>query len=104
MKKALRIVFTILFVACLAFEIYALVKSYSDDALFFVILAGAVFLFYLFAWIAPKTLLNICWRLSRFYPDAGDYDAGLANMGNVSLGLIIIANISVIISILLTVL
>lgn len=104
MKKALKIIFTILFVAGMAFEIYEMTFAYSDDVLIFVVLAVACFLFHLFAWIAPKTLANICWRISRHFPFAGDYDAGLANMGNLSLGLVVIANIFLIISVLLTVL
>lgn len=104
LKKTLKITLTILCLVGIAFEIYELCVNYSDDGLGYLIFSTFFFLSHLFIWIAPKTFFNICWKLSRFYPDEFDYDTSFSKIGNVGLGLLITAIIILCISVLLTVL
>ncbi len=89
--KILKIVFTTLFVLELAATIYFLCTQYSDDGLFLTILAGTLFLFHLFSWIAPKKLFDLCWRMGKYFPDSCDYDTGLSKLGSVGLGILVCA-------------
>ena len=103
-KNILKIALTMLYIAALAFEIYQLCVNYSDDGLGWLIFSISFFLPHLFIWIAPKTFFNICWKMSKFYPDASDYDTSFRNVSNVGIGLLITSIIILCISILLTVL
>ena len=104
LKKTLKIALTILYLMALAFEIYELCVNYSGDGMVCLIFSMLSFSMHLFIWIAPKTFFNICWKLSKFYPDEFDYDTSFSKIGNVGLGLLITAIIILCISILVTVL
>ena len=101
MKKTLKILLTIFFVVASFFLISSLVSNYSIDGLFFTVIAFVFFLFALFAWIAPKTCFNLCWRLTRFLPDTYDYETGYSKLGVVTLGLLVVANLVLIIGFLM---
>ena len=100
MKKALKIIGTILFVAGMAFDIYEMSFGYSDVVLIFFVLAVFAFLFHLLAWIAPKKLAYICWLINRHNPFSNTYDEAVANMDNASLYLVGVADVCVLVSIL----
>lgn len=104
MKKILKILFTIIFVAGLAFEIYLLVKKYSDDALMFAVIGAVFFLFHLLIWVAPKKIFELCYKISKSSSDNWDYDTSYANIGNVGLGILIVSVVFLAVSILLSVL
>lgn len=104
MKKALKILFTIIFVAGLAFEIYLLATNYSDDALIFAVIGVVFFLSHLLIWVAPKKIFDLCYKISKSSSDNWDYDTSYANIGNVGLGVLIVSVVLLTVSILLSVL
>lgn len=101
MKKVIKIVLTVLFIALLAFSINQLIFSFSDEELAFVILAFVLFVMHLFAWIAPKTFFNLCWKITGILPDNFDYDTSFSKLELCDIGIIIVANIFVTIGILI---
>jgi hypothetical protein len=101
MKKTLKILLTILFVVVSFFLISNLASNYSIDGLFFTVIAFVFFLFALFVWIAPKTCFNLCWKFTRFLPDTYDYETGYSKLGVMTLGLLVTANIVLIIGFLM---
>ena len=103
-KKVLKIILTIICSVGIAFEIYGMSVNYNDGGLFLLVLAICSFIVHIFAWITPKTLFNLCWRVSKYYPDDFDYDTSLSKIGNVGLGILITAIILLGLSVLLTLL
>ena len=94
MKKVLKILLTVLFVLGSIFAINRLTVNYSNDGLFFIILAITAFLMHLFAWIAPKRFFDLCWKMNVFIPDFDfDYDTSYKSLSSVGLGILITANI-----------
>lgn len=80
MKKFVKIVLTIAFVVASAWTIYRLVVSFNADKLIFTVIAFVLFLMHLFAWIAPRTFLNLCWKVTALLPDRWDYDTAYRNL------------------------
>lgn len=74
MKKILKILLTIIFIVISVFAINKLINSFLNDGLLFVVLAFALFTMHLFAWTAPKTFFNLCWKITCILPDNFDYD------------------------------
>ena len=74
MKKILKVILTILFVIGSVFAIHKLIANYSSGKLSAIVLAFTVFIMHLFAWIAPKTYFNLCWKITKYLPDSFDYD------------------------------
>lgn len=101
MKKIIKIILTTIFIIGIIFVIYKLIANYSDDVLFIMIIASVFFLCHLFAWIFPKHCFNLCWKITRFMPDNYDYDTSYSKLELIDIGLIITANIILLISILL---
>lgn len=89
MKKALKILLTIIFIIISIFAINNLINNYLDDRLLFVALAFTSFIMHLFAWIAPKTFFNLCWKITNTMPDNFDYETGYSNLENCDIGLLI---------------
>lgn len=104
MKSILKIILTTIFIIGVIFEIYNLVLNYSDDSLFLVILAFVFFSFHLFAWIAPKAFFNLCWKIAGSNSAGFDYDTSFRKLELVDIGIIITANVFLLISIILTIL
>ena len=99
MKKTIKIVLTLLFISLLIFSIKQIVFNFSDDGLFFVILAFVLFVMHLFAWIAPKTFFDLCWKITGLLSDNFDYDTSFSRLELCDIGILAIANILVTISI-----
>ena len=92
MKKVLKILLSILFIAGSIFVTLKLIANYSDDGLAFIVLAFTFFFTHLFAWIAPKIFFNLCWKITSILPDNFDYDTGYKKLEIVGLGILIVAN------------
>lgn len=99
MKKTIKIVLTLIFVPLLIYSIYQLVFNFSDESLAFVILAAVFFVMHLFAWIAPKTFFKLCWKITNIIPDNFDYDSSFSKLELCDIGILVVANILIIISI-----
>ena len=91
MKKVLKILLTVLFILGSIFAINRLTVNYSNDGLFFIILAITAFLMHLFAWIAPKTFFNLCWKITGALPDNFDYETSYSKLEIVDIGILIIS-------------
>ena len=89
MKKFLKVALTILFVVESVFAIYRIVVNFSADKMVFIAIALTLFLMHLFAWIAPKTFFNICWKITNFLPDDWDYDTSYSKLENCDIGILI---------------
>lgn len=89
MKKFLKVALTILFVVASVFAIYRIVVNFSADKMVFIAIALTLFLMHLFAWIAPKTFFNICWKITNFLPDDWDYDTSYSKLENCDIGILI---------------
>ena len=89
MKKILKVLLTILFGAASFFAINNLISSYQDDKLFFIVIAFVPFFMHMFAWIAPRTFFNLCWKITDFLPDNFDYDTGYSKLELVDIGILI---------------
>ena len=102
MKKILKILLTISFIIVSIAVIYKLIKDYSFDGLGIFIIAFTFFCMHLFAWIAPKTFFNLCWKTTKIMPDDVnfDYEAGYRKLESSGLGILIVANVLLIIGLL----
>ena len=89
----LKTIFSITFVIEAVFVINRFVSNYSNEGMLFIGLSLLLFLLHLFAWIAPKTFFNICWKITKFLPDRFDYDASYRNLEITSMGVLIAADI-----------
>lgn len=83
MKKFFKVALTILFAVASVFTIYRIVANFTVEKLIFIVLAFTFFLMHLFAWIAPRTFLNLCWKITAWLPDNWDYDTAYVNLENV---------------------
>ena len=101
MKKTIKIVLTLIFVPLLIYSIYRLVLNFSDETLAFVILSVTFFVMHMFAWIAPKTFFDLCWKITKFLPDNFDYDTSFSKLELCDIGILVVANILIIISIII---
>ena len=88
MKKIVKTILTILFVVVLIFAIRRLIVNFTSDGLFFVVFAFTLFFMHLFAWIAPKTFCNLCWKITDFLPDSFDYDTSYRKLEIVDIGML----------------
>ena len=89
MKKFLKVALTILFVVASVFAIYRIVVNFSADKMVFIAIAFTLFLMHLFAWIAPKTFFNICWKITNFLPDDWNYNISYRQLENCDIGILI---------------
>ena len=89
MKKILKILLTIIFIVILIFAITKLINNFLNDSLLFVVLAFTLFAMHLFAWIAPKTFFNLCWKTTNIIPDNFDYDTSYSKFEMCDIGLLI---------------
>lgn len=89
MKKILKMLLTLIFTVILIFSIIKLINNYLDISLLFVVIAFALFAMHLFAWIAPKTLFNLCWKITNIMPDNFDYDTSYSKLEICDIGLLI---------------
>jgi hypothetical protein len=101
MKKTIKIVLTLLFISLLVFSINSLIFNFSDDGLFFTILAFVLFVMHLFAWIAPKKFFDLCWKITGILPDNFDYNASFSKLELCDIGILAVANILVTIGIII---
>ena len=97
MKKILKVLFTILFTIGSIFSIIRLTSNYSNDGLVFMILSFTIFSLHLFAWIAPRTFFNLCWKITGILPDNFDYDTSYSKLELVGLGMLVVANVLLVI-------
>lgn len=89
MRKKLKIILTIIFIIILSFAINKLISNFLIDSLLFVVLAFVLFSMHLFAWIAPKTFFDICWKITRILPDNFDYDTSYSKLELVDIGVLV---------------
>jgi len=89
MKKILKILLTIIFIVISIFAINKLINSFLNDSLLFLILAFTLFTIHLFAWIAPRTFFNLCWKITGILPDNFDYDNSYSKLEWCDIGLLI---------------
>ena len=89
MKKVLKILLTVIFIIISIFSIIKLVNNFVQDSLMFVVIAFNFFLMHLFAWIAPKTFFNLCWKITNILPDNFDYDTSYSKLEICDIGLLI---------------
>ena len=92
MKRTIKILLTILFLIELIYMVYKLIINYSNDGLIFAVVAFTSFISFLFAWIAPKSFFNLCWKITNLMEYSFDYDYGLKKLESVSIGLLVFAN------------
>jgi hypothetical protein len=93
MKKILKVLFTTLFMVFSIFAINKLVANYSNDGLVFIVLSFTAFSLHLFAWIAPNTFFDLCWKITGILPDNFDYETSYSKLEIVDVGILITANI-----------
>lgn len=84
-----KILLTLIFIVISIFSIIKLINKFSDNSLLFVALAFTSFIMHLFAWIAPKTFFNLCWKITNTMSDNFDYETGYSNLENCDIGLLI---------------
>lgn len=89
MKKILKILLTIIFIVFLIFAITKLINNFLNDSLLFVVLAFTLFAMHLFAWIAPRTFFNLCWKITGILPDNFDYDTSYIKLELCDIGLLV---------------
>ena len=89
MKKILKILLTIIFIVILIFAITKLINNFLNDSLLFVVLAFTLFAMHLFAWIAPRTFFNLCWKITGVLPDNFDYDTSYIKLELCDIGLLV---------------
>lgn len=89
MKKILKILLTIIFIVISIFSIIELINNFSDNSLLFLVFAFTLFAMHLFAWIAPKTFFNLCWKITNIMPDNVDYDTSYSKLEMCDIGLLI---------------
>ena len=93
MKKILKMLLTLLFIVILIFSIIKLINNFLDSSLLFVVLAFTLFATHLFAWIAPKTFFNLCWKITNIMPENFDYDTSYSKLEICDIGLLITSNL-----------
>ena len=100
-RTLIKIVLTLLFVFLLMLSINQLIINFSDDGFLFVGLGVTSFGMHLFAWIAPRTFFNLCWKIADSLrpEDYFDYDAGFRKLELCDIGLLVVANIFVVLGI-----
>ena len=91
MKKTVKVILTIFFAIELIFAISKLSVQYANDGLVFLVIAFFMFCLHVFAWIAPKTFFNACWKITGILPDHFDYETGYKKLEIVGIGLLIAA-------------
>lgn len=89
MKKILKILLTIIFIVISIFAINKLINNFLNNSLLFVVLAFTLFAMHLFAWIAPRTFFNLCWKITDILPDNSDYDTSYNKLELCDIGLLI---------------
>ena len=90
LKILLKILLTIIFIVISIFAINKLINNFRNDSLLFIVLAFTLFAMHLFAWIAPRTYFNLCWKITRFMPDYdADYDTSYSNLELYDIGMLI---------------
>ena len=97
MKRILKFLFTLIFVISSFFALNKLTQYFTNDALIFIVLSFTLFAIFLFAWIAPRTFFDVCWRITNIIPDHFDYESSYRNLEFVSFGLLATAYILLII-------
>ena len=98
MKKIIKILLTIIFVVISIFAIDKLINNFLNDSLLFVVLAFVLFAMHLFAWIAPRRFFNLCWKITGILPDNFDYDTSFSKLEVCDIGILISANLLLLIS------
>ena len=101
MNKILKFLLTIIFVFGSVFVIYKLIFNYTDDGLVFMVLSTTIFFLYLFTRFAPKVFFDLCWKITGIIPDHFDYDRSYRKLNIVGFGMLVVANILLIIGILI---
>lgn len=101
MKRTIKILLTVLFLMELIYMVYKLIMNYSNDGVIFTVVSFTLFISLLFAWIAPKSFFNLCWKITNLMEYSFDYDNGLKKLESVSLGLLVFANVFLTIGILI---
>lgn len=89
MKKILKILLTIIFIVILIIAVNKLINSFLNGSLLFVVLSFTLFTMHLFAWIAPRTFFNLCWKITGILPDNFDYDTSYNKLELCDIGLLI---------------
>ena len=89
MKKILKILLTIIFIVISVFVFCKQIYNFSNDSLLFVVLAFTLFAIHLFAWIAPRKLFNLCWKITNIMPDNSDYDTSYSKLELCDIGVLI---------------
>lgn len=98
MRKTLKILLAIIFIVISIFAIDKLISHFLNDRLLFVVLAFVLFSLHLFAWIAPKTFFDICWKITGILPDNYDYDTSYNKLELCDIGLLITSIVLLVIS------
>lgn len=84
------------------FSIHNLINNFLNDSLLFATLAFTSFSIHLFMWIAPKTFFNLCWKITNTMPDNFDYDNSFSKLELCDIGILVVANILITISVVIT--
>lgn len=98
MRKILKIILTIIFIVISIFAIDKLISHFLNDRLLFVVLAFVLFFLHFFAWIAPKTFIDICWKITDILSDNFDYDTSYNKLELCDIGLLITSIVLLVIS------
>lgn len=103
MKKALKIVCTILYVLGIVFTAMNMQLVCTRDPMLCIALSLLFFVVHLFAWLAPKTLFNFVWKKSAIYSDSWDYETSYSKLDICGLGFAITAVIFLVLGIFIAV-
>ena len=100
MKKIIKILLTKIFIIFSIIAINKIINNFLNDRLLFIVLAFALFAIHLFAWISPRTLFNLCWKVTGILPDNFDYDTSYSKLEMVDIVVLITSTLLIIISLL----
>lgn len=101
--RILKILFTILFVLGAFFIATNIQLFYTRDPMVCIALALFVFVLHLFAWVAPKTFFNLCWKMSALLPDYCDYDSGYRKLDVCGLSFVITSDLFLVMGLLIAI-
>ena len=94
MKKTIKILLTVLYVVIASITICKSNYNFLSDRLIFAGFSFPLFCFHLFAWIAPNTCFNLCWKLaSVLLEETYDYETSYGHIENMDIGIAFFANI-----------
>lgn len=101
MTKKTKVILTLLFLIVYIYTITQSVDNFSSDLILLITLASTFFVAFFFAWVAPKTFFNLCWKITKYMPYRFDYNTAYRKLESLSIGLLITSILLLIIGLLI---